>query len=88
MLTRKRLNMKHRMTRPKAIIAFVLAIAMIAFAAYVLVFGVAGYGQAKSITLGLDLKGGVSITYQVSKDNGKYSQTDFDDTINKLEKRV
>ena len=76
------------MTRPKAIIAFVLSIAMIAFAAYVLVFGVAGYGQAKSIKLGLDLKGGVSITYQVSKDNGKYSQTDFDDTINKLEKRV
>ena len=76
------------MTRPKAIVAFVLSIAMIAFAAYVLVFGVAGYGQAKSIKLGLDLKGGVSITYQVSKDNGKYSNEDFNDTINKLEKRV
>ena len=67
--------MKFKMTRPKAIIAFVLSIAMIAFAAYVLVFGVAGYGQAKSITLGLDLKGGVSITYQVAKSNGKYSDT-------------
>ena len=78
------------MTRPKAIIAFILAIAMIGFAAYVLVFGVGKYqtGAAKNIKLGLDLKGGVSITYQVSKDNGKYSDEDFKDTINKLEKRV
>ena len=76
------------MTRPKAIIAFVLAIALMAFAAYVLVFGVAGYGQAKSITQGLDLQGGVSITYQVAEDGKKPSRQDFDDTIYKMEKRL
>lgn len=80
--------MKFKMTRPKAIIAFILCLAMIAFAAYVLLFGVAGYGQAKSIKLGLDLKGGTSITYQVSKENKNWTETQLNDTKNKLEKRV
>lgn len=43
-------------------------------------------GSAKNIDLGLDLAGGVSITYQVK---GKdVSQTDIDDTVYKLQKRV
>ena len=36
-----------------------------AFAGYVILFGVGDHGQAKYITQGLDLKGGVSITYQM-----------------------
>lgn len=40
----------------------------------------------KSIILGLDLSGGVSITYQIMTDNP--TQTDIDDTIAKLEERA
>ena len=45
-----------------------------------------GMGAAKNINLGLDLEGGVSITYQVKGD--KPSQADMDDTVYKLQKRV
>ena len=44
-------------------------------------------GAASSIDLGLDLAGGVSITYEVVDDENP-SQTDMDDTIYKLTKRV
>ena len=40
----------------------------------------------KSIVLGLDLSGGVSITYQIMTENP--TQTDIDDTIAKLEERA
>ena len=76
------------MNKTKAIIAFVMGIVLIGLAAFTILHGVAGYGQAKSITRGLDLKGGVSITYQVSENNKKWSQSDVEDTKNKLELRV
>ena len=43
-------------------------------------------GSAQNIDLGLDLAGGVSITYEVQ--GKKISQKDMDDTIYKLQKRV
>lgn len=43
-------------------------------------------GAAKNINLGLDLEGGVSITYQVK--GGTPSEEDMADTIYKLQKRV
>ncbi len=43
-------------------------------------------GAAKNINLGLDLEGGVSITYQVKGD--KPSQEDMDDTVYKMQRRV
>lgn len=43
-------------------------------------------GSAQNIDLGLDLAGGVSITYQVQGDD--ISQTDIDDTVYKLQQRV
>ena len=46
-----------------------------------------GYGSAKDINLGLDLAGGVSITYQVVGDESP-SAEDMSDTIYKLQKRV
>ena len=49
-------------------------------------FDPAGIGAAKNIKTGLDLAGGVSITYQVKGDAP--SQEDMDDTIYKLQKRV
>ncbi|MCI9574893.1 MAG: protein translocase subunit SecD, partial [Lachnospiraceae bacterium] len=56
---------------------------------YVDVFGVnpEGEGSMSDINLGLDLAGGVSITYQVVGDEDP-SATDMSDTIAKLQKRV
>ncbi len=50
-------------------------------------FGESGYGSAGNINLGLDLEGGVSITYQVVGDEAP-DQDDMSDTIFKLQKRV
>lgn len=38
-----------------------------------------GYGSAKDINLGLDLAGGVSITYEIQEDNP--TSQDIEDTI-------
>ncbi len=55
---------------------------------YVSVFGIgkSGTGAAKNIILGLDLSGGVSITYQAVDDNP--SAEDMSDTRYKLQQRV
>ena len=50
-------------------------------------FGPTGTGAAKNITLGLDLSGGVSITYEVVGDENP-SAEDMKDTIYKLQQRV
>ncbi len=75
--------------RKNKAIAIILAI-------IVLLAGVGAYGANvlkettskgdKSIILGLDLSGGVSITYQIMTKNP--TQTDIDDTIAKLEERA
>ena len=49
-------------------------------------WGPTGTGAAKNINTGLDLAGGVSITYQASEDNP--SADDMSDTIYKLQQRV
>ena len=50
-------------------------------------FGPTGTGAAKNITLGLDLSGGVSITYEAVGDTAP-SAEDMSDTIYKLQQRV
>ncbi len=45
-----------------------------------------GVGESRNIKLGLDLAGGVSITYQAVDENP--SSEDMDDTVYKLQKRV
>ena len=49
-------------------------------------WGPTGTGAAKNINTGLDLAGGVSITYQASEDNPRAD--DMSDTIYKLQQRV
>ncbi len=68
------------------LLVFFLALAGIT---YIDVKGVDGKGSqaASDITLGLDLAGGVSITYQVVGEE-EPDQTDMDDTIDKLRQRV
>lgn len=65
------------------IIAFVL---ITGFAIYTAIFGVADRGKAEYIKLGLDLKGGLSVTYEIQEDD--YSDKDLEDTKYKIEKRV
>ncbi len=68
-----------------SLIATVLLIALLGFTV-VVGFGSSHTGAARNIKLGLDLAGGVSITYQVMEDNP--SEEDMSDTIYKLQKRV
>lgn len=63
----------------------VLAIAAVGYMALV-GFGKEHKGSANNVRLGLDLAGGVSITYQTVKDNPKQEQ--LTDTIGTLSKRV
>lgn len=81
--------MKIKMNKTKGIVFFILSLAVMAFAGHVILFGVGDHGQAKYITQGLDLKGGVSITYQVSKDDrDKLNSDSLEATRGKLEKRI
>ena len=76
------------MKKSKGIISLILTVVLIAFLGFTTVvgFGKGQTGAAKNIKLGLDLEGGVSITYQVKGDTP--SKEDMSDTIYKLQKRV
>lgn len=79
------------MKKNKAKSAFVLVIvlALMVLFGYTAVYGwgETASGSGKSIKLGLDLAGGVSITYQVVGEENP-SAEDMSDTIYKLQKRV
>ena len=75
------------MKRFKAVILMILILLALGGLGYVSYFGVQNSGSIHDIKLGLDLAGGVSITYEVNSD-GKPSQEDMADTIYKLQKRV
>lgn len=76
------------MKKKQGILVLILTVIVVGFLAFTtsVGFGPAGIGAAKNIKTGLDLAGGVSITYQVKGDAP--SQEDMDDTIYKLQKRV
>ena len=77
------------MKKTKASITLLVILALIAGLGYMSAFGVGANqaGSAKNINLGLDLAGGVSITYQVVGE-GTPSTDDMSDTIYKLQRRV
>ena len=77
------------MKKSKAIIILLCALLVLLGVGYVDLNGVdaEGTGSASDISLGLDLAGGVSITYQVVGDE-EPDATDMADTIAKLQKRV
>lgn len=68
------------------LVVLVLAIAALAYTT-IIGFGPTGTGAAKNINLGLDLAGGVSITYEAT-DSGDVSDEDMNDTVSKLQKRA
>ena len=67
-------------SKTKGLISLLIAIAA------VVVFGILGYTTMDDIKLGLDLAGGVSITYQAVEENP--SAEDMSDTAYKLQQRV
>ncbi len=77
------------MTKSKAIVILIVMMLALAGITYVDIAGVdaSGRGSASDIKLGLDLAGGVSITYQVVGEE-EPSSTDMADTISKLQQRV
>lgn len=77
------------MKKSKGVLTLVLTVAIMAALGYVAVFGIGPEkaGAASEIKQGLDLAGGVSITYQVVGE-GKPSVEDMDDTVYKLQRRV
>lgn len=77
------------MKKNKAIITLLVLVLLLAGFGYTAAVGIGanGAGSAASINLGLDLEGGVSITYQAVGDETP-SAEDMADTIYKLQKRV
>lgn len=77
------------MKKSRAVVSLIVYLLILGLLGYTAVFGVGSdkSGAAESIKLGLDLAGGVSITYQVVGD-GNPSAEDMSDTIYKLQQRV
>ena len=77
------------MKKNKAMISLIVFVLILGLLGYTAVFGVGAdkSGSASSIKLGLDLAGGVSITYQVVGDENPDAE-DMNDTIYKLQQRV
>ena len=76
------------MKKSRSIISLIVILAVMILFGFTTIFGLneKGMGSARNINLGLDLEGGVSITYQVKGDTP--SQEDMDDTVYKLQRRV
>ena len=77
------------MKKSKAVVSLIVYLLILGLLGYTAIFGVGSdkSGAAESIKLGLDLAGGVSITYQVVGDENP-SAEDMNDTIYKLQQRV
>lgn len=77
------------MKKSRAIIGLIVFVLLLGLFGYTAAFGVGSdkSGSASSIKLGLDLAGGVSITYQVVGEENP-SAEDMSDTIYKLQQRV
>ena len=77
------------MNKKKAKISLALLAVITIFMAYTVTIGIGktGTGAMRNIILGLDLSGGVSITYEASGDE-EPSAEDMSDTIYKLQQRV
>ncbi|MCR4599721.1 MAG: protein translocase subunit SecD [Acetatifactor sp.] len=77
------------MKKGQALLVLLCLLLLLAGVTYIDLFGVdaSGKGSASDIKLGLDLAGGVSITYQVVGEEAPDS-TDMKDTIYKLQQRV
>lgn len=76
------------MKKSRGIVSLIFTIILIAVLGFTALVGFGGShtGSMKNIKLGLDLAGGVSITYKVKDDNP--TKEEMNDTVYKLQKRV
>ena len=76
------------MSKKKGIFSLIALLAVTAFVIYTAIFGLGSdaSGSMADINLGLDLRGGVSITYEAVEENP--SQQSMEDTKDKLQDRV
>ena len=76
------------MKKSKGIVVLLLTLILTVFFCFTAAVGIGptGTGAAKHINTGLDLAGGVSITYQAKESNP--TSEEMSDTIYKLQKRV
>ncbi|MDE7365969.1 MAG: protein translocase subunit SecD [Lachnospiraceae bacterium] len=72
--------------KAKSVLIIVLFLLITAGCAYIDIYGLLGSGKAEDITLGLDLAGGVSITYEI--EDGNATAEDIADTVYRLQRRV
>ena len=74
--------------KQKGIISLVATVAVIVLTAFVAVFGIGSkkWGSMSDVKLGLDLAGGVSITYEAVKENP--TRQEMDDTFYKIHLRA
>lgn len=73
-------------TKRNAVLIIIAFLLILGVAIYTAIFGVADRGKVEYIKLGLDLKGGLSVTYEIQEDD--YSDKDLEDTKYKIEQRV
>lgn len=75
-------------SKKKSWLVLIVVVLLIAACGYVSAYGYGKdhIGTAKNIKLGLDLAGGVNITYEADEDNP--SSEDMNDTVYKLQQRV
>ncbi|MCI9540850.1 MAG: protein translocase subunit SecD [Lachnospiraceae bacterium] len=80
--------MKKNSPKTKYILEMAALLIVMVLIGLTVIFGIGQTktGAAKNIKLGLDLAGGVSITYEVASE--EYTQADIDDTVYKLQLRV
>ena len=76
------------MKKSRGILSLIVIAAVLVFLGVTSIYGLnsKGMGSARNINLGLDLEGGVSITYEAVGDTP--SDEDMQDTVYKLQKRV
>lgn len=74
--------------KKKGLLHLFIIIAIIGLCSYITLVGITSVhkGSAKNIKLGLDLAGGVSITYEATKDNP--TATEMKDTIQMMQQRA
>ncbi|MCI1305252.1 MAG: protein translocase subunit SecD [Lachnospiraceae bacterium] len=76
------------MKKKQSVVTLIIMIVLTLLLGYTVIFGwgPTGTGSMKNIRTGLDLSGGVSITYEATEKNP--SSEDMDDTVYKLQQRV
>ncbi len=77
-----------RKAKVKAVFTLLIFLALVAGGIYMAMYGVGkdGLGKASDIPLGLDLQGGLSVTYEITNENP--AQDEINATIDKLQRRV